>query len=100
MNLKTLAAYAAAGAMLAGFATAPAVALSPSEPGYYNDCAAAYVADPALYDRDCTGENGSSLTGPVEPGQQPDPCQLGQNELKFGEYFHVAVELCLEPNFT
>lgn len=43
-------------------AYSPAQAITVNEPGYYNKCAAAYVQDPALYDRDCAGELNNGLT--------------------------------------
>jgi hypothetical protein len=84
MKLNALAALAAATAMIGAVSTAPALALSPNEPGYYNDCAAAYVSDPALYERDCvnTEESLSDSPGTID-------CNFG-SILPFGTKFYVA----------
>ena len=92
MILKTVAALAASLAMAGTMLVSPAIALSPDDPGYFNDCAAAYVADPALYERDCV-DTQDSLSGPSEPVE----CEV-VSLMPVGYYYYVAdYDPCYEP---
>lgn len=64
--MKSLPILCAAACIVAGSYT-PAQAISVSDPGYYNQCQAAYVHDPATYERDCDKSMDSLTKGKGEP---------------------------------
>jgi hypothetical protein len=70
--MKRISILGAAALMVAGTYT-PAQAITVNEPGYFNKCAAAYVQDPALYDRDCAAQLNKGLTT-LEKGEPVIDC--------------------------
>jgi hypothetical protein len=62
MTKIRLVAVAATAALMGALTYTPAMAISPNEPGYFNKCRAAYINDPATYERDCAGVADGSLS--------------------------------------
>lgn len=89
-------------AVLAAGTYTPAMAIGTTDPGYYNKCAAAYVSDPATYDRDCAASMNSLMgitvgappvVAPPAPTPTPSPgCgSINMRLLPAGERVKVAV---------
>lgn len=96
MTIKHVAVVVTGLALAGGFSYSPALAISPSEPGYYNLCQQAWVNDPATYDRDCAGTNNPSLTGPVE--EAPCPEYVTMTNFTYGMVIKVAdISGCYYP---
>lgn len=88
-------------AILAAGTYTPAMAIGTADPGFYNKCAAAYVSDPATYDRDCAAsmksliENTVGAPPVVAPTPTPDPCRYTfLKDLPKGVHVKVAVNNC------